>query len=932
METKTIALSALFMLATSQTLSAQVPQQLPLDPNVRTGVLENGLTYYLLRNNWPEGRTSFFIAQRVGSLQEEESQLGLAHFLEHMCFNGTENFPGNEVWDFVQRNGINNNAETAFDRTLYHIDNVPNTIGAAGMDSCLLILADWAHGLTLDASEINNERDVIHGEYRMRMQGAGRILLDELPNLYPGRYGQRYPIGKMEVVDNFEHKELVDYYHKWYNPENQAIIIVGDIDVDNYEKKVMELFGPMSANASAGIVEEYHVEPTTEVYYSMAKDKDLGTTILRYNVATPEIPKTMCNTANAMLLKFALNAAQNAMNYRFQDLIADPSCPIMLGQATLGSIVSEKINQFNIDGYPKEGQQAAAYALLLTELRRLVEYGLTQSEYDRFLQVYEQEVNDFEANKKKRDNSILAAQLASYYYYGSPFMDADQEILLKRQFIQAMPVQAINQMLPQLINTTGVNSSLWCWENEKEGTKYVTREELQEIFKTVQAAQIDAPIDNSIQEPLLSQLPIAGTIVSEEESQFGYKRLTLSNGVKVYIRQCTTEPNTISLKGWSKAGRDRFDVEELANYNCANDMPVSIGGWNMRQLQKLLAGKKVDFNMSLSSNHMKVNGTSGTKDLETMMQIAYMSFTNIGHDDEMYALILDQLRTVLPNRKTNTSYIFNDSVNQVILGHDPRYRSFEADDIESLNYDRMIEMMTQPMQNAANFNFVISGDYDEATLREFLCLYIASLPSKGVADSFRSLADRQIKQNTVCDFKTPMTEPKVLSQVRWINYQMPITARNTLCSSIVSRILSNAHFKKLREEMSACYTPYCQRDYELDAEDKNIQIVAATTGLKPELADESLAYTSLSIVDLCQTVSAEDLVKAQEELINSMHEARDTQLAFYEEALIRWADYGYDSVSTYEEVVKAQTPATIQQWVKEFLQGAVEVKIIARPE
>jgi len=933
MKTKTLALSALLTLAASSTVSAQQMQELPLDPEVRTGVLDNGLTYYLRHNNWPEGRTSFFIAQRVGSLQEEETQLGLAHFLEHMCFNGTEHFPGNEVWDFVQRNGINNNAETAFDRTLYHIDNVPSTIGTAGMDSCMLILADWAHGLTLDPNEINAERDVIHGEYRMRMQGVNRILLEELPNIYPGRYGARYPIGTMEVVDNFEHKELVDYYHKWYNPENQAVIIVGDIDVDAYEQKVKELFSPMKANANASAVEEYHIDPTTEVYYSMAKDKDMNTTLLRYNMATPELPRMMQGTANALVINFALKAAASTLNYRFQDMVTDPACPMMLGQASAGSsVVSPKFKEFSIEGYPKEGQQAATYALMLTELRRMVEYGLTQGEYDRFLLEYEQEVNNYEASKEKRDNSALANQLAAHYFYGHPFMDAEQEIALKRQFMQMLPVEAINQLVPQLINASGQNASLWCWENEKEGAKYVTREELQQVFQTVQTAQIEAPVDNSIKEPLLSQLPTAGSIVSEEESHFGYKKLTLSNGVKVYIRQCTTEPNTISLRGWSKAGSDRFDVDEYVNFSCAGDMPVSIGGWNMRQMQKLLAGKKVNFSMSLSSNYMKVNGTSGTNDLESMMQVAYMGFVNMGHDDEMYALIKDQLRTVLPNRKTNTDAIFSDSVNVVRLCHDPRYRVFEVEDVESFDYDRMLEMLTEPLSNAANFSFVITGDFDEAALREYLCQYIASLPSKGTADNYRSVADRQLQQNTVCDFKTPMTEPKVLSRVCWINYKMPITPENALRSGMVTRILNNAHFKKLREEMSACYTPYCQREYELDADDQNIIITAANTGLKPELADEALAYTSQSIIALTEQVPADELAKAQEEMINNMREYRDTQLSFYEDAMIRWVDYGFDNVTNFEDIIKSETPASLQQWVKEYLKDAVELKVIARPE
>jgi len=932
MKAKSLVLSAALMLTASSALMAQQPQPLPLDPEVRTGVLDNGLTYYLRHNNWPEGRTSFFIAQRVGSCQEEESQLGLAHFLEHMCFNGTEHFPGNEVWNFVQRNGINNNAETAFDRTLYHIDNVPSTIGSAGMDSCLLILADWAHALTLDENEIEKERDVIHGEYRMRMQGANRILLEELPGLYPGRYGARFPIGKMEVVDNFEHKELVDYYHKWYNPENQAVIVVGDIDVDAYEQKVRDLFSGFQTYANAGKVEEYHIDDLPEVYYSIAKDKDLNAGLLRYNVAIPELPRAMRNTAQAQLINFVLEAASSALGYRFQDLVTSPDCPFMLGMASRGNIVSPKFDQFNVECYPKEGQQLATYQLMITELRRLVQYGLTQSEYDRFLQEYGQQTDDYEANKDKRDNSVLATQLAFSFFYGHSFLAPDMNLMLRRQFAQALPVENLNQMLSQLICTTGQNSTLWSWETEKEGAVHATREQLQQAFQQAQAAQIEAPVDNSIREPLVSALPAPGSIVAEEESRFDYRKLTLSNGVEVYIRQSQVEPNTISIKAWSWAGSDMYEADEFINFDSADEVPVAVGGWNSRQLQKLLAGKKVNARYSLYNNHRYVQGTAGTKDLESLMQLAYLYFTNISRDDEMYPIILDQLRTVLPNRKHNSDAIFSDSCTVVLFDHSPRNGLFEVEDIEKLDYDRMIEMLCEPMGNAANFKFAVTGDFDEAQLREFLCQYIASLPSKGVADSFRRVADPELTKKTVCDFKAPMSEPKVLSQTHWINKKMDASPENVIISGLVQRMLNNLHFRVIREEMSACYTPYCRRDFELQPEEHSISFLASHTGLKPELADQALAFTSQSIIDLSNKCTAEELVKAQEEFVNAVREARDTRLGFYENAIINWVDYGYDSTSIIEEVCKAQTPATIQQWLQQFLMDAVEVQIIARPE
>lgn len=913
-------------------LMAQQPQTLPLDPEVRTGVLDNGITYYLRHNNWPEGRTSFFLAQRVGSIQEEETQLGLAHFLEHMCFNGTEHFPGNAVWDFIQRNGINNNAETAFDRTLYHIDNVPSTIGSAGIDTCLIILADWAHGLTLDASEINKERDVIHGEYRLRVQGAGRIMFTELPMLYPGRYGKRYPIGTMEVVDNFQHKELVDYYHKWYNPENQAVIVVGDIDLDEYEQKVKKLFAGLQPHEGAGKVESYSIEPTEQIYYSVAQDKDLQTNLVRYCVTLPELPREFRNTDQALLIDFALSAAAKALNYRFADMAPKAETPWMNAFATRGTVVSEKLDAFNIETYPKDGQILATLNAIVTELRRLVQYGITQDEYDRFLQEYNQQIDNFEANKDKQDNSIIATQLSKHFFFGDACLAPDMDIMLSRQFAQMLPVDVVNQIAAQFICTTGQNTSVWCWEKEKEGATYATREQLEATFQAAQMAEVEAPADNSIKEPLMAQIPAAGTITGESDAKFGFKQLTLSNGVRVYIRKSDVEPNSIYIQGTAHVGTQQFETAEFANFDNADEIPITIGGWNIRQIQKLLAGKKVGFNLRMDENTHSVAGQAGTKDLETMFQLAHLYFTNIGRDDEMYDNVLNQIRTILPNRKTNTDAIFNDSVNVVLNCHDPRHRTFEVEDIDQMDYDRMLDMQRLALNNAANFDFIISGDFDEAELRQLLCQYIASLPSKGKADTFRTLKDRQLQDKTVCDFKIQMTEPKVLSQTHWVNYKMPVTAENTLMSSLASRILNNAHFRVIREEMSATYTPHCSRTYELDPNRNYIDIMASHSGLKPELADKALAYTDQSIIDLTTQCSDEDLTKAQEEIINNLRESRDTQVYFYIIALRNWLDYGYDSVSIFEEFIKAQTPATIQVWVKNFLQNAVEAQIIARPE
>lgn len=932
MKRKLTILATIVSAIYSVSMSAQEPQMLPLDSEVRIGQLDNGLTYYLRHNNWPEATTTIQLEQRVGAIQEEESQLGLAHFLEHMCFNGSEHFPGNASVAFCQRYGVAFDAETRTDRTTYHLDNIPNSVGSAVLDSCLLLVADWSHGLTLDAREINNERDVIHGEYRYRNQGEMRLYMTDMPRLFPGRYGQRNPIGTMAVVDNFAHQELIDYYHRWYNPQNQALIIVGDIDVDAYEQKVRTLFAPITSHPDAGVVEEYHLADHDQVIYSLLHDKDLDASYLEYSINLPEPPGVMKATTDAEVMNYVLSVAANVLNLRLVDLSIDADCPWYQAEAGMGCFISDKFKQLNIKAYPKMGQASNAYALMLTELRRLVEYGILQSVYNRFLEAYSGMIDNRERQKDKIDNTVLAQKYQRHFSYGYGAMSSEHEISLLRQFAQMLPLEAINQLMKQFICTTGQNSTLKCWEKEQDGAAYITQPQLEEAFAAVQRAQIEAPVDNSFTQPLMSQLPTPGSIVSEETEKFGFTHLTLSNGVSVHIRQTDVSPNEIQLYASAQAGNQQFDDQEFANFEAANQLPFSKGGWSDLQVRQLLQSKIVASQLGMNDDFHYFAGMSSTTDLESLMQIMYLSFTDLGRDDDRYRQVIEQARMMLGNRKSNIEAIFADSLSATLYCHDARHRSVEVGDLDQIDYNRVLQMVQTPMQNAANFEFIISGDFDEAALRQYLCLYVASLPSRGKADDFRTLPVKRPEQPTVCDFKVAMTEPKVLSQTCWSNSTMTIRPEDGLMADLVANILSNRHFQILREEMNACYTPGVVSEMDLTTMNHHLTLIASHSGFDPAVADQALAYTERSIIDLSQQCTTEDLGKAQEALLNALDEGRKTQVQFYMTALNQWLRFGYDRISIAEEFVRKQTLASVQSWLQTFLKDAVETQVIARPE
>lgn len=341
-------------------IMAQLPT-LPVDKDVRIGKLPNGLTYYIRHNALPENRANFYIAQKVGSVQEEENQRGLAHFLEHMCFNGTDHFPGDKLIKYCETIGVkfgqNLNAYTSTDETVYNIDDVPVT--ESNVDSCLLILRDWADGLTLDPKEIDKERGVIHEEWRMRSSASGRIFERNLPTLYPGsRYGHRYPIGLMSVVDNFKPEELRAYYEKWYRPDLQGIIIVGDIDVDQVEGKIKTLFSPIVMPQNAAKYEHYPVPANDAPIYVIDKDKEQNMAVIQMMYKHDPMPEEYKGTVAFMSYQYLTSLAASVFNARLDELSQQADCPFVnAGGDDDNYIFSKTMDAFGIYLIPKPGKE-----------------------------------------------------------------------------------------------------------------------------------------------------------------------------------------------------------------------------------------------------------------------------------------------------------------------------------------------------------------------------------------------------------------------------------------------------------------------------------------------------------------------------------------------------------------------------------------------
>lgn len=591
----------LFQLAAQQ----QELQPLPIDPQVRYGKLPNGLTYYIRHNEQPKERADFYIAQNVGSMLEEENQRGLAHFLEHMAFNGSKNFPNKGMDDFTQsigmRMGENFNAYTSFDETVYMIMNAPVTRESV-VDSCLLILHDWSGFITLADSAIDKERGVIREEWRTRQDAQARIWEQQLPKIYPdSRYAHRMPIGTIDVIDNFKPDELRDYYHKWYRPDLQAIIIVGDINVDQVETAVKRIFADIPAPVNAAPRPLFEVPDNDMPLISVATDKEASNTILSISYKHDKMPQDMYGTIAGLVKDYIQSVAATMMNERFNEMVQKANPPSAAAQASDGDfMISKTKGAWSVAALVKDNEVDSAMNALVTETQRVKQFGFTPSEYDRarinVLKQYESLYND----RDKQRNSTFTKEYVRHFTEGGYIPGIETEYALISQVAQAVPVEQVNKYIQDMIGDTNIVISLT--GPEKEGLAYPTDEELLRDFMKAQQIPVEPYRETLSDEPLIPSLPAPGKITeSKEDPLFGATVLTLSNGIKVVLKHTDFKKDEIQMTATSPGGSTLFGNKDIDNLKVFNEV-IELGGlgnFSATDLGKMLAGKKVSCSTSL---------------------------------------------------------------------------------------------------------------------------------------------------------------------------------------------------------------------------------------------------------------------------------------------------------------------------------------------
>lgn len=915
-------------------MAQQNPAQ-PLDPNVRKGTLENGLTYYVRQNKLPENRADFYIAQKVGSMQEEDSQAGLAHFLEHMAFNGTTNFPEKTMLNYLQDNGIkfgaNINAYTSFDETVYYMTNVP-TANQNLVDSVMLVLYDWSSGIALEEKEIDSERGVIREEWRTRGGAQQRLWETLLPIMYPdSKYAHRMPIGNIDVINNFKPEEIRAYYKKWYRPDLQGIVIVGDFDADEMEKRVVELFGKIPMPENAAVREYYPVPDNEEPIVAIATDPEATSTQIMMFYKHDPIPDEIKLSQAALVLNYIKSAASSMIRERFQEIVQKPNAPFTSAYAYDGDyFVAKTKDAWTVVGGAAEDKIKDAVAAMVRETERMRRFGFTASEYERartnILKSYEDNYN----NRDKQRNQSYSQEYVSSFINSEAIPGIEYEYNMMNMIAPNIPVEAINQSVAALVSDN--NMVIAITGPQKEGLTYPTTEEILAVINGVRAEEIEAYVEEVSDEPLLATLPQPGKIASTSQDEaFESTVWTLENGMKVVLKPTTFKDDQIIMTASSDGGYSHFAEQDPINSKMMGSVMTvgGVGNFSNTALTKALAGKTASARPSISLTTQGFNGSSSIKDFETMLQLVYLYFTAPRSDDDAFQSMMQRMETQLKNQEAEPMVAFSDAVSKMLYGDNPMTTRFKLEDVAKVDYKRIMEMYRQAFSNPGSFVFTFVGNIDEEAVKPVIEQYLASLPGKAETVKFKEVPMNFNKGKAENIFKRKMQNPKASVFIA-SNGNVAYNQKNRMLMSMFDQVLRIVYTEKVREDEGGTYGVSVQGQISRYPEGQSIlQIIYDTDPEKAEKLND-IIHRELKIIAE-NGPRSEDFKKVKEYMLKQYTENLKEN-GYWMGIMSNKYFYGEDNFTDYLNILNTLSEKDIQQFAKEFLGQGNEVIVMMMPE
>jgi len=725
----------------SEARAAPLDQLAPLDPAVAVGELPNGLRYYIRENQEPENRAFLRLIVQVGSVVEEDDQLGLAHFLEHMAFNGTENFEKQELLEFIEsigmRLGQGVNAATSFDETSYRLE-VP-TDDPELLATAFQIMEDWAHGLTLDPEEIDQERGVVVEEWRMRRGAQARLIDEQLPVILRGsRYAERLPIGTVESIETFEHDALTRFYRDWYRPNLMGVVAVGDFDRAAVESLLVEHFAGLSTSVGARERLDYQVPPHEETLFSILTDPELTSTrvTIHYKMDLKNDP-----TVGGYRQRIVEGMYNSMLNERFREIALEPEAPFLSASSSQSQFVGP-LGVYSLRASVLEGKVDDGMRALLRAVERVARFGFTEGEIDRQRIAQLRGIEQAYTNRSDRSSNSYVSEYSRAFVDGESIPGIEYEYELFQRFIPEIPLEEVNQVGRGWVRDT--NRVVIVEGPERDGLALPDENELASILLFAAPEEITAYVDSLSGAVLLEELPVGIEIVSERVLEREITAWTLGNAVRVILKPTDYDEDRVIFRGFSPGGTSQVADEDLIPASTAVGL-VSGGGlgeFNSIGLGRILTGKVASVSPFISEFEEGVSGSASVSDLETMFQLIYLTFTSPREDEDFAEVWMSQARQALANRDANPVTAWRDAYRRLMTQDHPRTRPMTVERLDEVDLRESMEFYEDRFADASDFTFVFVGALDAGVMRPLVEQYLGALPSIMRTESWRDVGVR----------------------------------------------------------------------------------------------------------------------------------------------------------------------------------------------
>ncbi len=895
--------------------------KIPFDPDVKTGKLQNGLTYYIKKNKKPENKVDLRLVINAGSILETDKQLGLAHFMEHMCFNGTKNFPKNKLVDYLQSIGVkfgqHLNAYTSFDETVYFLP-IPSD-DAEKLDKGFQILEDWAFNAVLTPEEIDKERGVVLEEYRIGLGADKRMMERWLPKMmYNSHYAKRLPIGKKEILENFKHEELINFYKDWYRPNLMSVIVVGDIDVAQMEQKIKDHFSSYQNPKNEKPRTEFNAPNHKETFISIEKDKEATSSSIQLMYKDLEDSKTTVTVADYNK-NIAKNLFSTMLNNRLEEIGNEPNPPYTYAYSYHGGSWAKNKDAFQSYAMTQDDKQLEALKVIVTENERAKKHGFTQGELDRaksdLLAQYERYYND----REKNNSSSFVGKYQRHFLKNSPAPSIEWEFNAVKNILPGIQLSEVNAFIQNYIKDE--NRFILLTGPDKEGVPEISEADVLKILK-VDTDQITPYNDTEVAASLIRKDIQAGKVDKKESnSKIGSTTLTLSNGMKVTYKKTDFKNDEILMEGISFGGTNLYSNEDFKKTQFANQALTEAGfsGLKLNDINRFMSGKIANATPYIGSSSEGFYGNTTPKDVEYLFQMIHAYFTDLNLDKEAFESYKQKQSAFYKNLASNPNVYFQIELYTFLYKDNPRFFGLLPDDKswEYTDYELAYNKYKERFANAGDFEFFFVGNIDDTVIEDLSSKYLASLPSSKTKEKAIDLGHRMAKVDTKKIIKKG-TEPK--SNVNIMFYgDATYSPKEALAFDALGEVLGIKLIEELRENESGVYgasangsmskVPYGSFSF-------NISFPCG-----PENA-ESLTNSALrelqKLIDNGPT--AEDLSKYKEgELLDYKKNIKENR--FWLSNFSKSFTYGNspDEILNYEERLKNLTAKDLQDVAKKYL-------------